>query len=58
MTYMEQIINTVNATKIGVPIYTADLAEQIMAEFALEQNKAESRRERRYEADYGQRIMP
>lgn len=42
MTYMEQIINTVNATKIGVPIYTADLAEQIMAEFALEQNKAKA----------------
>lgn len=42
MTYTEQILNTINATEIGVPIYTSDLAENIMAKFALEQNKAKA----------------
>ena len=42
MTYGEYILNTIQAVKPGNPIYTADLAEKLAADFLLEPTKAKA----------------
>ncbi len=42
MTYNDYIIQAVAAVPAGVPVYTADLAEKLMAAYSLEKDKAKA----------------